>query len=62
MVENIKTDVDKVFLVLKMNKKFPIYFAKIEIVFNFKFKNSPSTSVFIFSTIFQILKIFFYIF
>ena len=56
MAENIKTDVDKLFLVLKMENKFPIYFAKIEIVFNFEFKKSLSTSIFIFFTISQIKK------
>ena len=31
MKEKIKTDVDRLLLVLTMKKKFPIYFAKIEL-------------------------------
>ena len=30
MVEKIKTDVDKLLMILAMKIKFPIYFAKIE--------------------------------
>ena len=31
MVEKVKTDVDRLLLVLTMKKKFPIYFAKTEL-------------------------------
>ena len=53
MVEKIETDVDQLLLVLTMNTIFPIYIAKIELFFNFETKSSLSTSVFIFTTIFQ---------
>ena len=56
IVEKIKTDVDKLLLVLTMKIFFSIYFAKIELFLNFETKRSLSTSVFIFSTISQILK------
>ena len=61
MVEKIETDVYRLLLVLKMNKNFPIYFAKIEISFNFEIKSSLSTSVLVFSTLTQILKRKFYV-
>ena len=51
MAEKIKTDVDSLLLMLIMKTNFPIYFAKIELFFNFKTKISLSTSVFIFSII-----------
>ena len=35
MIEKIKTDVDRVLLVLTMNKKIPIYIAKIEFFYQF---------------------------
>ena len=56
MVEKIKTDVDKLFFFFTVKKNFPIYFAKIELLFNFETKSSLSTSVFIFSAISQILN------
>ena len=56
MVEKIETDVDKLLLVLTMNRIFPIYIAKIELFFNFETKSSLSTSIFIFTIISQILK------
>ena len=49
-------DVVRLLLVLTI-KKFPIDIAKIKLFFNFGTKSSLSTSVFIFSTIFQIKKI-----
>ena len=39
MVEKIKTDVDKLILVLIMKKNVPKYFAKIELSFIFESKN-----------------------
>ena len=62
MVEKIKTDVDKLLLVLTMNTIFPIYIAKIELFLNFVTKSSLFTSVFIFNTIYQILKWKFYVY
>ena len=62
MVENIETDVNNLLLVLTMNKNLPIYFAKIELFFNFETKSSLSASVFIINAISQILKIKFYVF
>ena len=56
MVEKIKTDFDRLFLVLIMKTNFPIYFAKIQFFFNFETKSSLSTSDFIFSNIFEILE------
>ena len=47
-------DADRILLVLKMEKKFPIYFAKIELFLNCETKSSLSTSVFIFSNISKI--------
>ena len=55
-------DVDRLLLVLMIKKIFPIYFAKIEPFFVFQTKNNLSTSLYIFSTILQILKIKFYVF
>ena len=43
-------------------KNVPIYFAKIELFFNFETKSNLSTLVFIFSTISQILNRTFYVF
>ena len=48
--------VGRVFLILTMNNFFSIYFAKIELFFNFETKSSLSTSVYIFPPISQILK------
>ena len=45
MVKKIKTDVDRLLLVLIMNKRFPIYFDKTELFFNIETKNSLSTSL-----------------
>ena len=56
MVEKIKADVDILLFVLTVKKSFLIYFAKIELSFNFETKSSLFTSVFIFSTISQIVK------
>ena len=55
MSEKIETDVDGLLLVLIM-KKNSIYFAKNDLFFIFETKSSLSTSVFIFSTVSQILK------
>ena len=60
LAENIKTDVDRLLLFLTIKQNFPIYFAKIELFFNFETKSSLPTSVFIFSTISQIFKRKFY--
>ena len=62
MVVKIKTDVDRLLLVLTMNKIFPICIAKIKLFFNFETKSSLYTSVFIFTAISQILKRKFYVF
>ena len=51
MAEKVEEDVDKLRFVLKMKKKFPIYFAETELFLNFETNSSLSTSVFIFSTI-----------
>ena len=56
ILEKIKTDVKRLILVLIMKKNVFIYFAKIELFLNFATKNSLSSSVFILSTISQILK------
>ena len=45
MAEQIKTDVDTLLLVLIMKTNFPIYFAKIELFFNFETKRGLSASV-----------------
>ena len=55
MLEKIETDVDRLLLVLTMNKNVPIYFAKIELSFNFEIKSSLFTSVFVFSAVSKIL-------
>ena len=60
MADKIWSDEDGLLLVLAMNKNFPIYFVKIEFFFNFDTKTSLPTSVFIFSTIPQILNRKFY--
>ena len=36
MVEKMKTDVDRLLLLLTMKKTFPIYFTKTELFFNFR--------------------------
>ena len=56
MLEKIKTDVDGLLSVLIMKTKISVYFAKIKLFFIFETRNGLSTSVFIFSTISQILK------
>ena len=55
MVEKI-TDVDRLLFVMMIKNEFPIYFAKIELFFNFEIKSSLSTSVFIFSNISKIFE------
>ena len=60
-LEKIKTDVDKPLLVLITKNNVPVHFAKIALYFIFGTKSSLSTSVFIFSTISQILKTKFYV-
>ena len=53
----MKTDVDRLYWVLIMEKKnYPIYFSKIELFFNFETKSSLSMFVFFFFTISQIKK------
>ena len=52
MINKVKLDVD----ILLLKKKILIDFAKIEIFIIFQTKSSLSTSSFIFSTIYQILK------
>ena len=59
MVKNMKTDVDRLLLFLTIKKNLPIYFAKIQLFFNFK--SSLYMSVFIFSSISQIFKRKFYV-
>ena len=54
MVEKVKTDVDSLLLVLIMKKKNFDKFCKIELFLTFQTKSCLSTSVSIFSTIFQI--------
>ena len=62
MLEKIKTEVGRLLLVSRI-KKSSILAKYIEIFFSIiKTKNTPSTSDFIFSNIFQILKTKFYIF
>ena len=56
MTEKIKTDVDKLLLIMTTEKKFPIDYNKIELFLNFETRSSVSTPVFIFSAISQILK------
>ena len=60
MLEKRKTDVDGLLLVLIRKKNFGI-FSKIELFFISETKCSRSTSVFIFSAIFKILKTKFYV-
>ena len=62
MVEKIKTNVGRLLLVLIMKTNFPIYFAKIELFFNFETKCTLSTSVFIFPNTSKILETTFYVF
>ena len=56
IVEKMKTDVDRLLSVLIIRHKCPIHFAEIELFFIFETKSSLYTSVFIFSTISQILE------
>ena len=56
MVEKIKADVSRLFLVTTIKKKISDIFCENWTSFNFDTKISISTSVFIFSTISQILK------
>ena len=60
MVKKIEMDVDILFG-SKLKKKISTYIAKIELFFNFETKSCLSTSVFIFTTISQILKRKFYV-
>ena len=62
IVEKIKTDVDRPFLVSKMKKSLILAKYTEIFVFIIKTESSPSTSVFIFSNISWILKTKFYIF
>ena len=61
MVEKIKSDVDRLLVVSKL-KKSSILAKHIGIFFIVATKSSLSTSLFIFSTISQILKTKFYVF
>ena len=56
IVEKIKTDVNRLLLISKMKKSSILEKYTEKFVFIIKTKNSPSTSVFIFSDISQILK------
>ena len=60
MVKKIKTDVDRLLLILIIKIKFTIYFAEIELFFNFETKSSLSTFVSIFSNISKICETKFY--
>ena len=51
MLLKIKSDVDRLLLVLTVKEHFPMYFAKIEHFLYFETKSSLSTYEFIFSTI-----------
>ena len=62
MVDRIKTDVDRLLLVPKMKKMFNFTKYISKPFFSIKTKSNLSTSVFIFSTIFQILETKFYVF
>ena len=62
MVEKIKTYVGRLLLVLTTKINFPIYFAKIELSFNFETKSSLPKFSFIFFTISQIFEGKFYVF
>ena len=55
MVGKIKTDLERLLLVLIMEKKCPLYCIKIELFFIFETTSSLSKSVFIFPIISQIL-------
>ena len=55
MAEEITTDVDILLLVLQMKKNFRYILIKLNVL-NFETKSSLSTTVFMFSTISQILK------
>ena len=57
MVEKIKTELNRLLLVLITGTIFSIYFAKIELFGIFETKRSLSSSVFTFSAISQILCI-----
>ena len=56
MVKKIKTDVDGLLSVSIMKINLPIDLVTIELLFIFKTKSCQSTSIFIFSAIFQIWK------
>ena len=56
MVDNIKTDVDRLLLVSKMKKKFVDIFCEIELFFIFETKSCLSTSVFIISAFLKFFK------
>ena len=64
MVEKMKTDVDIILLILitKRKRKVLIDLVKLKLFFIFQTKSCLSTSVCIFSTIFQILKTKFHVF
>ena len=53
MAGEIKTDVNRLVLILIMNTNLPLYYAKIELFFNFETRSNSSTTAFIVSTIFQ---------
>ena len=61
MAEKIRIEVDRILWVLIVKTNFPIYFAKIELFFNFETKSSLSKSVFIISNIPEILEPKFYV-
>ena len=56
MLEKLKTDVDRLLLVSKLKKSLILVKYIGKFVFIIKTKSSLSTSVFIFSAIFQILE------
>ena len=60
MAEKIKTDLDRLLLVLIRKTNFSIYFAKIKPFFKFETKSILSTTFFIFSNISAILETQFY--
>ena len=59
LVSMIKTNVDRVLLVLRKTKKFPIYFAKIELSFYFETRDSGKRKAENGQPITEDLKIFF---
>ena len=62
MLEKIKAVVDRLLLILLMQKTCPQNFATIKLLSIIQIKSSPFTSVFAFSTIWQIFKTTFYVF